>query len=237
VPARLPLGKEPAQKDKVALISMRERTLGDVIVFFSQAVSMPPTEKDYRTLDISLFDWGGRRRFAEIFRVTMICLVYRALPAAFPQYADQLREILENVFTRTYENDRVAGTASDVAVKESDKVVDEGAKRPGRKFRNFFKQAKGVPGKSVPEAVAEFDALIDMNARHPFMKMAVRAAGIFQRFKANAMSAEKLNARLELLYAHFSTLGNDVLIVQKPTKDVLKEADRILKQKNKTKAD
>jgi len=59
---------------------VKERTLGDVIMFFSQAVAMPPTEKDYRTLDVSFFDWGGRRRFDGIFKVMMICLVYRALP-------------------------------------------------------------------------------------------------------------------------------------------------------------
>jgi len=168
-------------------------------MFFSQAVSMPPTEKDYRTLDVTIFNFGGRRRFAEIFRVMMICLVYRALPVAFPKYADRLREILEKAFDRTYENNKVGD-------------------------------------KTVPEMVKELDALVDLDASHPFMKMATRAAGVFQRFKADTISAEKLNQRLELLYRHFSTLGDGVLILEeKPDKDVLKEVDRILQKKNRGK--
>lgn len=176
---------------------MKERTLGDIVMFFSQAVSIPPTEKDYRTLEVSLFDWGGRRRFADVFRVMMICLVYRALPVAFPQYAEQLREILEGAFTRTYERNKVGG-------------------------------------KPVPEMLKEFNDLIDMSLKHPFMKMALHGAEVFQRYRVSAMSAEKLNERLELLYAHFSTLGDDVQIVApKPAKNVLKEADRILREKKK----
>jgi len=160
---------------------------------------MPPTEKDYRTLEISLIDWGGRRHFAGIFRALLISLIYRSLPVAFPKYTDELRKFLENSFTRTYENDRIGD-------------------------------------KTVPEVAMELDELVDMNASHPFMKMSVRATGLFQRFKASPKSADKLNQRLELMYAHFSTLGDDVEIVEKKTpKKVLNEADQILKKKSKEK--
>lgn len=158
---------------------------------------MPPTEKDYRTLEISLFDFAGRRRFPDVFRVMLICLVYRALPVAFPRYADQLREILEKSFSRIYERNR-------------------------------------IEGKPTPEVVKEFNEVVDMNAGHPFAKMAVRAAGMHQRFPATPASAEKLNQRLELMYANFSTLGDDVQIVEKKAgKDMWQEIDRILRKKGR----
>ncbi|MFH0941717.1 MAG: hypothetical protein V1823_01665 [Chloroflexota bacterium] len=166
-------------------------------MFFIQAVVMPLTEKDYRTLDISLFDFAARRRFPNVFRVMLICLIYRALPVAFPRYADELREVLEKSFNRTYERNR-------------------------------------IEGKPTPEVVKEFNEMVDMNAGHPFMKMAIRAAGMHQRFPATAKSAEKLNQRLERMYANFSTLGDDVQIVEKKAgKDMWQEIDRILRKKGK----
>lgn len=174
---------------------MKERTLGDVIMFFIQAVAMPLTQKDYHALDISLFNFNDRRWFPDVFRVMLICLVYRAMPVAFPRYAGELREALENTFNQTYERIR-------------------------------------IKGKPMLEMVSEFNDMVDINAEHPFMKMAVYVAGMHQRLPATAASSEKLNQRLELMYANFSTLGDDVRIVEnKPVKDVLREAGRILQKK------
>jgi len=156
---------------------VKEKTLNDVVMFFIQAVSMPLSEKDFRTLDISLFDFFKRRRFPDVFRVMLICLIYRSLPVAFPQYATELREFLERVFNHTY---------------------------------NINK----VEGKPTEEVVREFDEMIDMNVEHPFMKMAIHVAGIYQPTPVTAKDAEKLNRRLELMYANFSTLSEGVRITK-----------------------
>lgn len=157
---------------------LKERTLDDVVMYFIQAVALPLSERDYRTLDISLFDFIKRRRFPDVFRALLICLIYHALPVAFPQYAAGLREVLEEVFDRAYESYR-------------------------------------IEGKPTPEVVRALNEMVDLNAGQPFFKMATHIAEIYSKSPLKTEHAEKLNKRLEQIYANFSTLGDDVQIVEK----------------------
>lgn len=157
---------------------VKERTVQDVVMYFIQAVASPLSEVDYRTLEISMFNIKKRRRFPDVFRPMLICLVYRSLPVAFPRYARELRETLEKVYKRAYERNQ-------------------------------------VDGESTEEVVKEFNAMVDMEAERPFLKLATHVAGMYQPAPMKAEYAEKLNQRLEQIYANFSTLGDDVEIVEK----------------------
>jgi len=153
-----------------------ERTIQDVIMYFIQAVALPLTESDYRTLEISRFDIIKRLRFPDVFRVLLICLVYRSLPLAFPQHAKDLRKTLEEVFNGTYERYQ-------------------------------------VDGKNTEELVREYNELVDMSLERPFFKLANHVAATQRRSPFQAEQAEKLNKRLEQIFANFSTLGEGVEIV------------------------
>ena len=156
---------------------VKERTVHDVITYFVQAVAFPLTVADYRALDISVFDIRKRMKYPDAFRAMLICLVYRALPVAFPRYARELRETLEKVYNQAYERNR-------------------------------------IEGKSTEEMVNEFNAMVEMGAERPFLKLATRVVGMYRRTPLAAEQAEKLNQRLEKIYTNFSTLGDDVQIVE-----------------------
>ena len=156
---------------------VKERTLQDVIMYFIQAAAVHPSEPDYQTLDISVFNFRKRMKFPDVFRAMLICLVYRSLPVAFPRYTKELRETLEKIYNKTYEKNR-------------------------------------VEGKSTEEVVKELNALVDTDAKRPFLKMAAHVAGMYNPTPLVTEQAEKLNKRLEKIYANFSTLGDDVQIVE-----------------------
>ena len=71
-----------------------------------------------------------------------------------------------------------------------------------------------VEGKSTEEVVKEFNAMVEMNAERPFFKLATHVVGLYRRTPLATEQAEKLNQRLEQIYANFSTLGDDVQIVE-----------------------
>ena len=158
----------------------RERTLEDVIMYFIQAVAQPLTWADYSALGVPRFNLIRRMRFPNVFRALLICLVYRSLPLAFPQYSQELRKTMEEIFNKTY-----AGYE--------------------------------VDGENTAEMVKGYNELVDMSASRPFFELANHVMATQRRLLAKteqAGQAEKLNQRLEQIFGNFSTLSEDVQIVE-----------------------
>lgn len=119
-------------------LQKKEISIDKLILSMLNAITTPPSEREYKIFNISKINFLKRREFSNIYKTLILFLIRLSVPKAFPKEASDILSLFNLVFEMAYKEYPIIKQEIEKDLKKFEELVDFKSNSPFLKLSLYI---------------------------------------------------------------------------------------------------